>query len=243
MTGRVDDAAMRALRADVDAAVGYVTSWPLQLATGTPAEAICREAHYRAAGMIVMGLRHHDTLDRVLREETTLLVVRRGGIPVLAVTPLLADLPRRVVVAVDFSRGSLRAARAACSIVAEGGTLSLVHVQPEVDSRCEELDGLQASYAQGVVGALARLASELRVPAGVTVDTVVLRGAPAGALLDFSERADAELIAVGSQGHEITQRPGPGSVTTGLVRDGRCSLLVTPPFPPDRPRADGTRPL
>jgi nucleotide-binding universal stress UspA family protein len=177
-TGPLGDAATCTLRADIDTTVGYVTGWPLQLATGAPAETICREAHYRTAGMIVLGLQHHDVLDRVFREETTLLVARRGSIPVLAVTPLLVDLPRRVVVAVDFSRGSLRAARAACSIVAEGGMLSLVHVQPEVDRRREELGGHHASYALGVVGALARLAGELRVPAGVTVDTVVLRGAP-----------------------------------------------------------------
>jgi hypothetical protein len=30
-----------------------------------------------------------------------------------------------------------------------------------------------------------------------------------------------------------------GSVTTALVRDGRHSLLVTPPASPDRPHLDG----
>jgi nucleotide-binding universal stress UspA family protein len=227
------------LRAQVDACVGHETGWPVHVSAGTPTTVIAREARARSAGLIVMGLRRHAMLDRVFRDETTLLVMRRAGVPVLGVTPLLRDLPRRVVVAVDFSRASLHAARAACSVVAEGGTLLLVHVQPEIGFAPEEAEGHGVIYAQGVVGAFARLVRELEVPTGVRVETVVLQGEPSAELLSFAERADAELIAVGSQRHTTAHSLVLGSVTTTLVRDGRYSLLVTPPASPDRPHLDG----
>jgi nucleotide-binding universal stress UspA family protein len=203
-------------------------AWPIDVEFGAPVATITREASSRGAGSIVLGLRPHTTLDRLFRDETSLLVIRNATVPVLAITPTLSDLPRRVIAAVDFSRASLRAVRAASSVLGEGATLLLVHVQPEIDFGPEEAEGFGVIYTQGVVGAFARLQRELNIPSSVTVETVFLRGTATAELLAFAERAGAELIALGSQRHELGGL-ALGSVTRALVRDGRSSLLVTPP--------------
>ena len=206
--------------------------WPVDLAVGRPAATILQEARRRGVGSIVVGLRPHGTLDRLFRDETALLVVRSSAVPVLAITPALTGLPRRVIAAVDFSRASLEAVRAALSVIGEGGTLLLAHAQPEIAFAPEKGDGCDDTYAQGVAGAFERLREQLDVPAGVTVESVALCGAAVPELLALIDRTGADLVAVGSQSGAL-ERGAPqctalGSVTRALVRVGRVSLLVAP---------------
>ncbi len=204
-------------------------TWTRETVIGSPADEIARAAHARNADLIVMGLRAHAFLDRVFRDETALTVMRRAGVPVLAVTPLLRQLPRRIVVGIDFSRASIVAARAAMGLLDEGGELLLTCVEPPIETRPEEAKAYGGIYAEGLSGAFARLRQELVSRSDVTIDTIVLRGAAPSALLSLATRSDADLIAVGSQRHSIARRAFVGGVTTALARAATRSLLVIPP--------------
>jgi nucleotide-binding universal stress UspA family protein len=213
------------IRQQLSAAGAECSEWPVDLQLGLPAALIAQEAARRAAWMVIVGLRTHSVLERVFRDETALRVMRRTTVPVLAVTPGLTELPRRIVVGVDFSRASLHAALAALPLVASGGTLSLVHVQPKADFAAkEETEGLGVIYVQGVAAAFARLRDELRVPRDIRVETVYLEGNTPEQLLRFAERAGADLVAVGSQRHSTASRMLLGSVTTALARPARVPL-------------------
>lgn len=202
--------------------------WPVDMEVGPPASIIVREARRQAASLVVMGLRPHGTIERWLRDETTLRVVRESPVPVLAVTLALKALPQQVAVAVDFSRASLRAARATLGMLAPNGTLYVVYVRPEIE-RSEETEGTGVIYSQGIAASFARLRKELAVPSGIHVEAVLLEGEAAPALMAFADRADIDLIAVGSHRHPFLTRLLVGSVTSALVRDARHSLLVSPP--------------
>jgi len=226
----------RELRVAIDQLLGAPRDWPIHVRIGTPAGAIVREAERAGAALVVVGLRHHGTVDRVLRDETTLHVARAAHVPVLGVAPALDRLPHRVVVGVDFSRASVRAARAALSVIADGGTIVLAYARPPLDVTSEADEGPETIQAQGVPAAFERLRAELLAscagqdaPAGVTIESVVLPGEPATELRALAERSGADLIAVGSHRHETVERWLLGSVTTELVRDGRVSVLVVPP--------------
>ena len=218
------------IQRQLSAADPECSEWPIDLKLGLPASLIAEEAARRTAWMVIMGLRTHSVLERVFRDETALRVMRRSTVPVLALTPGMSGLPRRIVVGVDFSRASLHAALAALPLLASGGTLSLVHVQPTTDFAArEETEGLGVIYVQGVAAAFARMREELRAPRDIKVETVYLEGDTPAQLLRFVERTGAELLAVGSQRHSTASRMLLGSVTTALARAARCSLLVTPP--------------
>lgn len=219
------------LREQISIAGVRPDQWPLDLEIGPPATIIVREARRRMASMVVMGLRRHSTVDRWLRDETTLRVVRESPVPVLAVTPTLTDLPKRIAVAVDFSRASLRAARTAIGLLGPNASVFVVYVGPEMD-RAEEHEGAGVIHSQGIMAAFARLRRKLMVPTGVQIEAVMLKGNPGAELLSFAERADIDLIAVGSHRHPFLSRLLVGSVTTTLVRDAHRSLLVSPPIPP-----------
>lgn len=221
------DSRLREVTDQLSLAIGRDPGWPVTVRAGDAAEMIVQTATDHGDDLVVVGLRRHGMLDRVFRDETALNVMRRSPVPVLAVTPLLDALPRRVIVAVDFSRASVRAARLAAQVVARDGVLLLVHVQPEHRERDEATEGARLVYAQGLSSAFSRLRRDLGVPAGVTVEPVVLSGAPAAELLSLADRADASLIAIGSHRRALADRVLLGSVTAAVARDARCSMLVT----------------
>src|SRR5581483_8431827 len=77
--------------------------WTKQAAVGMPAETINEVAASWRASMIVLGIGRHTRLDRVFGSETAVAVMRRARIPVLAVPPSTRQLPRHVLVAMDFT--------------------------------------------------------------------------------------------------------------------------------------------
>jgi nucleotide-binding universal stress UspA family protein len=230
-----DDA--RARRGQFTGWLGKPNEWPVHIALGTPAAEILRHAEHEGAALIVMGLRHHGLVDRVLRDETTLTVARRARSPVLGVTPGLRGLPRSAIVGVDFGPASLRAARAALDILEPGtaanpSALRLVYVdRTGFEGSREDTAGEAIIRELGVSAAFERLVKDLAAPPTVHVDSVVRRGDVARELLALADESDADLVVVGSLRHERIERWILGSVTTEIVRDGRRSVLVIPPSP------------
>jgi nucleotide-binding universal stress UspA family protein len=172
----------------------------------------------------------------VLRDETTLVVARRARATVLGVAPSLQTLPRDAVVGVDFGPASVRAARAALDVLvqptaADPTTLRLVYVDRSgVEGTHEDTAGEALIKQLGVTAAFERLVTDLAAPPGVRVEWVVRHGVPADELLAYAEESRADLIAIGSLRHERIERWILGSVTTEVIRDGRCSVLVIPPL-------------
>jgi nucleotide-binding universal stress UspA family protein len=216
--------------------LGGPNEWPIRIAVGPAASEVLRYAQREGAALIVMGLRRHGVVDRVLRDETTLVVARRARATVLGVAPSLQTLPRDAVVGVDFGPASVRAARAALDVLAQPTaadptTLRLVYVDRSgVDGTHEDTAGEALIKQLGVTAAFERLVTDLAAPRGVRVEWVVRHGEPADELLAYAEESRADLIAIGSLRHERIERWILGSVTTEVIRDGRCSVLVIPPL-------------
>jgi nucleotide-binding universal stress UspA family protein len=199
----------------------------VELHDGDPATVIARLAHKAGASMIVAGLGRHRVTDRVFGDETALRLIRAADVPVYAVASGTARAPRRIVVAMDFSETSLRAARLSLSVAASGATIYLAHVAPR-DSSFYDWKGWGTTYKVSVGDALQRTREQLRIPEGMTIQNVLLQGDPATELLAFAASVNADLIATGSHGHGFVARMFVGSVTTRLVRCSTCSVLTIP---------------
>lgn len=210
-------------------AVPTATDWPVFVVAGAPSSVLATTARELDASMIAVGLHHRARLRRAWRAETVLSVLRESTVPVLATTAEMRGLPTHIVVGVDFGRAGLAAARAALSILADGGTLVLAFVELPHAPMAEATEGEAVVHAQGVVGAFARLRDELRVPDGVRVDTVVVEGTPAAALAALADRTGASVIAVGARSHGLVDRLLLGTVTRDLVHMAKHSLLIVPP--------------
>jgi nucleotide-binding universal stress UspA family protein len=225
----------RARRIQFSDWIGMPNDWPVHIALGTPASEILRYAERERAALVVMGLRRHGIVDRVLRDETTLTVARRARGAVLGAVPTLHGLPRTAVVGVDFGPASIRAARAALDVLASSTTaqpasLRLVYVDRIGSGVPEKTAGESVIERLGVAAAFEQLVVELNASCDVVVECVVRRGVPAEELLAYADDERADLLAVGSLRHERIERWLLGSVTTEVIRDGRCSVLIVPPL-------------
>jgi len=206
----------------IAALAGVDVDWHVVLEIGNDARCIIRRAQTIDADLIVMGLEHHAAFARALAGDTVHEVMASGVAPVLAVTKALETLPKRIVVGVDFTPSSIRAARIASSLLGEHGSLNLVCVMPATDSPSRSADAR-------VDEDLAELIKQFAP--GTNVTSVRLYGRPADRLSAFAQEVGADLIAVGSHRYRLLERIHLGSVSAAVVRDARCSVLVAPPEP------------
>jgi nucleotide-binding universal stress UspA family protein len=212
--------------AQVDRTLGDIDV-DIELRDGDPANVLAKAARECNARLIVAGLGKHRILDRLFGDETALRLLRLAPVPVLAVGAGFIGAPKRIVVGMDFSETSIRAARMALELAGESATIYLAHVGPR-DSAATAWDGWGPSYTTDAGAALARVQDHLRIPDGMSVQGVVLHGDPATELLAFANSVGADLIATGSHGHGFVARMLVGSVATKLIRYSTCSVLAVP---------------
>lgn len=208
--------------------------WKVQVRIGQVAASVVDAAREVDASLIVLGLGKHRPVDRLLGDDIAAQVVRRTSIPVLAV-PSDATAPlRRAVVGVDFSRASIRAARAAVSLTAPPGHVWLAHVKAPLEMPSETYEGASVIHTQGVLGAFKKIEERLKTVRLLEVRPVVLEGKAADELLAFAASHRADLLVTGAHGRTLVERLLIGSVTTKLLRAARCSVLVIPPYRDER---------
>lgn len=205
-----------------------VDSWPLSIAYGRPGRTIADFADYTQRRLIVMGLHVHSRTDRWLGRETVLQVMRRASCPVLAVDSNRRTIPRRALLAIDFSPSSIAAARETLRIIGSTGPVYLAHVVPRTHVPLDA--DPQAAYEPDIERALADLRSALPIAPNVETHLVILRGDPAKELLAFAAQEGIELIGTGSRGLSPLRGSVIGAVPIALVRAARCSVLVVPPM-------------
>lgn len=194
-------------------------NWSHEVLIGRPARSLADLADARGAELIVLGRHQHGVLDRITGGETTMQVMRLSSIPVLTVGSGI-DAPKTVLAAIDFSPGSVAAAKAAIAIMGTSGTLYLAYVEQGSEQRPED------RFPGDIVLWFRRLQEELGTHSGILI---VLTGRPVPCILEFAERVGADLIVAGSRGHSRLERVLLGSVSTGLVRNAKCAVLVAPP--------------
>jgi nucleotide-binding universal stress UspA family protein len=200
---------------------------PFEIQEGEPATLVGKFAHQSCATMIVCGLGQHRVADRLFGDETALRLIKAADVPVLATSEHLDRAPARIIVACDFSETSFRAARAAIELAAPSATLHLVHCCPR-GSNLSSGDGSPQTYRQDAEDTLVALAEQLRPPADMVMERVVLEGDPATEILAFAASVRADLIATGSHGRGFVTRMFVGSVATRIVRGSNCSVLAVP---------------
>lgn len=203
------------------------SKWPVEVESGDPAETIAAKAKGCDAMLVIVGLGGHGATSRVFGSETALRLVRLSEIPVLAVEPSLARLPRRILVAMDFSEASIEAARLALELADESSSMVLAHVVPW--RRTPYVPDEWVRTQEASVGAqLSRVVGWLNRKSGFRIGQRILYGRPGVTLLKYAEELDVDLIATGTHGRTAVKRLLGGQTVDKLIRGARCSVLVFP---------------
>ena len=217
-TGNVMDKVARQL-----ASMGLTHS-PLRVGFGDPASAIADVARQIDASLVVMGHGRHRLLPRLLGSETITQLLPHSRAPLLVVHRDAHGLPGCAVCGIDFGKSSISSALMAEKLLAPGGSLHLVHVGPHI-SRLQT--GWHRVYESGVHSAFERLRLDLHRD-DITVDTHLLCGDIAPALVDVVREMNADLVAVGAHNVSGLVSFAVGSVTHSLLRRLNSSLLIAP---------------
>jgi nucleotide-binding universal stress UspA family protein len=217
------------MRARLHQATGLAAFFTVEAVTGDAAPALARAARERGSEIIMVGVEEQNAPNRAATEDAALQVARAADVPVLAVPAGHALLPKHALVAMDFSSASRRAAQAAIPLLAQGATLTLAYVEPEVDFTALGEEGWAEIHQRGVSQLFEQLAASLSIPGDVAVETLFLRGDAAVALLDHARHGDFDLVATGTQGRTALDRHLTASVSTALLRGAECAVLIAPP--------------
>jgi nucleotide-binding universal stress UspA family protein len=198
---------------------------------------IVASAQQAKADVIIMGTHGRDGLSRTLLGSVTEGVLRACDIPVLTVNQTIAPEHahaafRRLVVAVDDSEPADAALDAA--IVLAARTQAHVTICSVIDTRAlfdragtygydpaPMLAEMHAATDAHLANILAQLDRR-----GVTLETVVVEGEPASALVAAAASAQADLLVIGSHGRRGLRRFFLGSVAENVVRHSPTPVLV-----------------
>jgi nucleotide-binding universal stress UspA family protein len=137
---------------------------------------------------------------------------------------------KRILVAIDGSDPSLKAARMAADIALRfGARLTLVHVVPKLllppdvyGLTLAEVEKEHRSYAEKL---LQKAVSFLAEP-GVDTSSTILYGSPAESIAEEAATPDVGMVVVGSRGHGAVARMFLGSVSDRIVHISPKPVLV-----------------
>ncbi len=137
---------------------------------------------------------------------------------------------KRILIAVDGSEPSLKAARMGADIALRfGAKLSMVHVVPKLllppdvyGLTIAEVEKEHRAYAERLLEKAVATLDET----GLEISTTVLYGSPAEAIAEEAAASDVGMIVIGSRGHGAVARMFLGSVSDRLVHISPKPVLV-----------------
>ena len=208
------------------AAVSEQTRQTLDVRFGPAAVVLEQVVREQRPGLIVLGGKHHSTLERWLGGSTGLHVVRSAEIPVL-ITAGTPQQFRRVLVAADLSVAAgptvALAERFARLVGAELRVVTVFEHLPDLPG-VPPLD--PSEYFALAQETLERDVWPLVKTPGV--EKLVRHGHVVETLLREAADWKADVLVVGSHGKGWAQRVLLGSVTERLINQLPASLLVAP---------------
>jgi nucleotide-binding universal stress UspA family protein len=214
------------LRRQVHETVGLSSFFSTAVETGELVSTAAETARIRKVEYVLAPLPGLGEPARAGAEDAALRLAEAADLPVLAVTAGADRLPRSALVNMDLGEASMRALRATLPLVAEGGSLTLAHVIPEAESALPHAQDWMGLGTRVLDKVLHRLRDTLRLAGNLEVRTKVLQGDPAEVLLELGR--DFDLTAVGAPKRRSFGRFLMGSVSTGVLRGARGTVLIVP---------------
>jgi len=207
-------------------------------AVGDAASTILELAAAHDAGLIVMGTQGLGGFSKWLLGSTTERVLRKTGVPVLAVPltdeshppAVAADRISAVVAATDFSDASVEGMKVAARLAREfGAAMTAVHVVVPLAVPAQWQTLVDNAAQVRVDSARTRLRALAQVMcAEHPCEDVVALGRPAEAIAAIAGDRHAQLIVMGLGSARGSLAAAPGSIAYRVLRISPIPVLVVP---------------
>ncbi|MBK8121761.1 MAG: universal stress protein [Sulfuritalea sp.] len=202
---------------------------------GSAAAEVARFLTEHHADLLVVGEHGEDWIGDTVIGGTALKVLKQANVPVLLVRrPASADFST-VIVATDFSDNAMRAAQLAVNWFPSSSHY-LTHAYSVLfegrmrmaGATDEDIDRYRVDERMRSEAKMKTLRKLLDIPDATKGHTVNLRGHPASALLELSERLAADLIVIGKHGGTAIEERLLGSVTQNVLYHASSNVLLVP---------------
>ena len=198
------------------------------LEEGPPHRVLARLAQELKPGLIVVGaIEGHNRLLRALGS-TADRVVRQASCPVLIVRPDSAFPPARILGPVDLSDTSAGTLRCALELLEQAGIHAAALEALFVLSPAEASIHFSPDQISYLAREELKRFAEKEIP-NVRVERQVRAGMPWEQILLEAKEIKADLLVLGTHGRSGLERLLLGSVTSDVLREASCSVLVVPP--------------
>ncbi len=186
-----------------------------------PAETVLKLAKDENYDLVVIGNRAETQAELFSLGSVTEKVARHAECPVLIVKkkPKL----KKVLVAVDGSKYAEKALEYAVALTKyTKASLALLHVE---EDKLVRIGGPQVVDCVGTVGECILQNASTKVR-GIEFDKLLKYGSPAETIIKVAQKAQVDLIVVGSRGLSSVQRFLLGSVSDDISMHSRSSVLI-----------------
>jgi len=204
---------------------------------GKAATELIHEVHAGGYDLLIAGTVGTTAVKRFFIGSVSERLLRTCPIPVLVTRPENVVSPRKILVPVDFSEVTPRIVESAGALAkAFGSQILLLHTYDSdalallgvLDgSECENLEML-AKNMENEYGPKLEALKKL-IPAGVAVETRLLRGEAAAVIHELQEPEDVDLTVLGSVGRSGVTGLLLGNTAEKVLRHSHSSLLVVKP--------------
>lgn len=201
---------------------------------GGVAAEVSRFARELSATVVVLGSAPHRRFRHMASGDRAAQVLHSAQCPVLSVPPSFTELPHTVIAALDFGPASVRAARAALLLVADGGTVVLTHAMPPLAHPAALSTDVANDPSVEAHALFDHVREELIsfVPPSVKLETRLITDDAINGIISSAAHAGADLIAVGTHGGNFFSRLLLGSVAESVIHHAKQSVLASPPPDP-----------
>ena len=232
----------RFVAALVPAGAPWAPEIGVEVRVGQPAEVIVEAVGHGRADLVVMGTQGLGGVSKLILGSTAERVLRRAGVPVLAVPPHALDSVavdatgarldvRRVLAATDFSDTARAALEwAIATAAALEVPLTFVHAVEPLMVPPQWRDYASDSEEPRLAAARERLeALAVALSADGSPESVVSLGRPAEAIASTADESASDLIVVGLMGDQGHFARRPGSIAYRLLGLAKVPVVVVPP--------------
>ena len=199
---------------------------------GYPVEVIPSICHAEGINLLVMGAHGTGFLHRMVMGSTSSRLLRKSRIPILIVKQEAHHHYKRVLVAVDFSRGSLEALHSALQIAPDAHFFFLHGYEVPFLSQLR-----YAGVSDQVIEeyrTAARIKAEMKMKAlidSLAIDNarcsaLVMRGDITRLIIQQEQENRCDLVVMSKHGTHPAEEYLLGSVTKSVLSESQCDALV-----------------
>lgn len=200
-------------------------AWTIIVRDGDPATELAQIATEFEARALLIGVRHRQLRDRIFGRETALQLLHQCRVPLLIVPAGFAHLPRRALIATDFSAASFELGRTALRLLNTISDVALLHVTPSPASSPYVYGTWREWFDEDTTRGFEWAKSGLTF-ANVRVETVTTEGNAAREIVNVARDRGVDLIVTGTRGAGLLDRLLVGSTARGVVHAADCAVLV-----------------